>query len=242
MVERMMEFKRHDREEEHSCEKRHETFDGQSTSFQAGVLEDKRFYDKWKRVQDVVIAAAALLVLWPLMLLIAVLIVLDSPGAGPVFSQTRTGKDGKEFTFYKFRSMKPDSEEKLHELLPYNEMDGPAFKIKDDPRITRVGSFIRKSSLDELPQLFNVLKGDMSIVGPRPALPREVEQYDERQLQRLQVLPGLTCLWQIQPHRNLMSFDDWINLDLKYIQQRSFLLDWKIIFSTVGVVLSMDGI
>ena len=121
-------------------------------------------------------------------------------------------------------------------------MDGPAFKMKEDPRITRVGKFIRKTSLDELPQLFNVLKGDMSIVGPRPPLPREVEQYTEYQLQRLYVTPGLTCYWQVQPHRNDVDFDEWMELDMKYIKERSFLVDWKIIFKTIRVVLFGHGV
>ena len=120
-------------------------------------------------------------------------------------------------------------------------MDGPVFKIREDPRITRVGRFIRRTSIDELPQLLNILKGDMSIVGPRPALPHEVEQYDAYQRQRLYVTPGLTCFWQIQPHRNELSFDEWMELDLKYVRERSFLTDWKIIFKTVGVVFGMQG-
>ena len=127
------------------------------------------------------------------------------------------------------------------ELLSKNEMEGPAFKIKDDPRITRVGHFIRKTSIDELPQLWNILKGDMSIVGPRPPLPREVAQYTNYQMQRLYVTPGLTCYWQIQPHRNDLSFDEWLELDIKYIQNRSFLEDWKIILMTFGAVLGMNG-
>ena len=141
----------------------------------------------------------------------------------------------------KFRSMIPNAEERLEELLDQNEMDGPVFKIKEDPRITRVGRFLRKTSLDELPQLFNVLKGDMSIVGPRPALPREVEQYSDYEKQRLYVTPGLTCFWQIQPNRNDLSFAEWMELDLKYVQERSFATDWKIIFKTVGAVLGMNG-
>ena len=120
-------------------------------------------------------------------------------------------------------------------------MDGPAFKMKQDPRITRVGKFIRKTSLDELPQLLNVIKGDMSIVGPRPALPREVEKYDAYQRQRLLVQPGLTCYWQIQPQRNTLGFNDWIELDLKYIRERSFLTDWKIILGTFRAVIGMNG-
>lgn len=134
-----------------------------------------------------------------------------------------------------------DAEAKLAELLKQNEMDGPAFKMKDDPRITKIGHFIRKTSIDELPQLINILKGEMSIVGPRPALPREVEQYNDWQRQRLYVTPGLTCYWQIQPNRNDISFEDWIKLDIKYMQERNFWVDWKIIFLTVKAVLCKQG-
>ena len=137
--------------------------------------------------------------------------------------------------------MCPNAEEKLAEILDQNEMEGPAFKIKDDPRITRVGKFIRKTSIDELPQLINVLLGQMSIVGPRPALPREVEQYDEYAKQRLLVTPGLTCIWQVQPHRNSLSFEEWLELDIQYIRQSSFKEDWKIILKTFGAVLGMNG-
>ena len=204
------------------------------------VLHSKKGYWFVRRAQDIILSAGALLVLWPLLLLVAAAIVIDSPG-NPIFVQERVGRDGKVFRFYKFRSMVPNAEGMLDELLKYNEMEGPAFKMKDDPRITRVGRFIRKSSIDELPQLWNILKGDMSIVGPRPPLPREVAQYDEYQLQRLYVTPGLTCYWQIQPHRNDLSFDDWMELDLKYIRERSFLVDWKIIFATFSAVLGMNG-
>ncbi len=206
------------------------------------VLYARKWYWRAKRVQDVILSSLGILLLWPFLLLIGLIIVIDSPGASPVFSQTRIGKDGKKFTFYKFRSMRPDAEEQLDHLLEFNEMDGPVFKMKDDPRITRVGRFIRRTSIDELPQLINVLRGDMSIVGPRPALPREVAQYDEYQLQRLLVSPGLTCFWQVQPHRNDLSFDEWLELDLQYIKERSFLVDWKIIFSTIRAVLDMDGV
>lgn len=205
------------------------------------VLHSGRRYWFWRRTQDIVLSVLALSVLWPLMLLVAVIIVIDSPGAGPVFAQTRVGRDGKLFRFYKFRSMCPDAEAKLEQLLQFNEMDGPAFKMKDDPRITRVGRIIRRSSIDELFQLWNVLRGEMSIVGPRPSTPREVEQYDEYARQRLLVTPGLTCYWQIQPYRNRLSFEEWVELDVKYIQERSFLTDWKIIFATFGAVLGMNG-
>lgn len=206
------------------------------------VLDSKRNYWYLRRAQDIFFSLLALIVLSPLMLVIALAIVIDSPGASPIFVQTRVGRDGKAFRFLKFRSMVPNAEGKLNDLLSRNEMDGPVFKIKADPRITRVGRFIRKTSLDELPQLWNVLRGDMSIVGPRPALPREVEQYDEYQRQRLLIQPGLTCYWQIQPHRNDMSFDEWLELDLKYIRERSFLVDWKIIFGTVRAVFQLNGI
>ena len=205
------------------------------------VLGNARRYWMLRRSQDILLSAGALLVLWPFMLLVAAIIVLDSPGAGPIFAQTRIGRDGKPFTFYKFRSMCPRAEEKLESLLEQNEMQGPVFKIKKDPRITRVGKFIRKTSIDELPQLWNVLRGEMSIVGPRPGIPREVEQYDDYARQRLLVTPGLTCYWQIQPHRNDLTFDEWVDLDVKYINERSFRTDWKIIFATFGAVLGMNG-
>ena len=191
--------------------------------------------------QDIVFSLLALILLAPLALLISLAIVLDSPGDGAIFRQRRVGRDGKLFWLYKFRTMCPDAEEQLNELLSQNQMDGPVFKIKDDPRITRVGRFLRKTSLDELPQLLNVLRGDMSIVGPRPALPREVELYSDYQRQRLYVTPGLSCYWQIAPHRNEMSFDEWVALDLKYIQERSFWVDWKIIFLTVRAMLMKYG-
>ena len=205
------------------------------------VLQNNKRYWIWRRTQDIILALLGLWLTWPLMLIVAVVIVLDSPGAGPIYSQTRVGRDGKEFTFYKFRSMHPNAEKKLDELLPHNEMQGPVFKIKNDPRITRVGRFIRMTSIDELPQLWNILKGDMSIIGPRPGLPREVAQYDAYAKQRLLVQPGLTCLWQIQPSRNSLTFDQWLELDLQYIRERSFLLDCKIIFKTFGAVLGMNG-
>ena len=204
-------------------------------------LHTKKGYWAVRRAQDIFFSALALLILWPVMLITAIVIYVDDPHGSPVFSQVRCGRDGRLFKMYKFRSMYVDAEERLNELLKENEMDGPAFKMKDDPRITRVGSFIRKTGLDELPQLWNILKGDMSIVGPRPALPREVELYNERQKQRMYVTPGLTCYWQIQPKRNDISFDDWMALDLKYIQERSFWVDWKIIFKTFGAVINKEG-
>lgn len=205
------------------------------------VLRSGRHYWWLRRLQDILLSLLALVVLWPVLLIIALIIVIDSPGAGPIFAQTRVGRDGKEFTFYKFRSMIPGAEDKLDALLSENEMHGPVFKMKEDPRITRVGRILRKCGIDELPQLYNILRGDMSIVGPRPALPREVEQYDAYAMQRLLVTPGLTCYWQIQPNRNRLSFDEWLELDLKYIRERSFLTDWKIIFATFATVVGMTG-
>ena len=205
------------------------------------TLRSHRRYWVLRRAQDIVFSLLALILLAPLALLISLAIVLDSPGDGAIFRQRRVGRDGKLFWLYKFRTMCPDAEEQLNELLSQNQMDGPVFEIKDDPRITRVGRFLRKTSLDELPQLLNVLRGDMSIVGPRPALPREVELYSDYQRQRLYVTPGLSCYWQIAPHRNEMSFDEWVALDLKYIQERSFWVDWKIIFLTVRAMLMKYG-
>lgn len=205
------------------------------------TLRSHRRYWVLRRAQDIVFSLLALILLAPLALLISLAIVLDSPGDGAIFRQRRVGRDGKLFWLYKFRTMCPDAEEQLNELLSQNQMDGPVFKIKGDPRITRVGRFLRKTSLDELPQLLNVLQGDMSIVGPRPALPREVELYSDYQRQRLYVTPGLSCYWQIAPHRNEMSFDEWVALDMKYIQERSFWVDWKIIFLTVRAMFMKYG-
>lgn len=205
------------------------------------VLNSGRRYWRLRRAQDVVLSLIAMAALWPFMLIVALAIVIESPGAGPIFKQKRVGRDGKEFMFYKFRSMIPGAEDRLWELLPENEMQGPVFKMRNDPRITRVGRIIRRCSIDELPQLYNVLRGDMSIVGPRPGLPREVEQYDSYARQRLLVTPGLTCYWQIQPNRNSLTFEEWLELDLKYIKERSFLTDWRIIFATFRAVIGMNG-
>ena len=204
-------------------------------------LRKHRLYWIGRRTQDVILSSLALVALSPVMLATAIAIVADDPSAGPIFSQERIGRNGKPFKFYKFRSMCPNAEEKLDDLLDQNEMDGPVFKIKDDPRITRVGKFIRKTSIDELPQLWNILKGDMSIVGPRPALPREVAQYTPYEWQRLYVTPGLSCYWQIAPHRNQLSFEEWMALDVKYVKERSFWVDWKIIFKTFKVCLLGHG-
>lgn len=201
-----------------------------------------RSYIFFKRVQDIVLSLVSLIVLSPVLLIIALVVFIECPKVSPIFVQDRVGKDGKVFRFFKFRSMIPDAEAKLDELLHKNEMDGHAFKIKDDPRITKVGKFLRKTSLDELPQLLNVLMGDMSLVGPRPPLTREVKRYDEYELQRLYVTPGLTCYWQTTPNRNDMTFNEWLQMDLEYIEDRSFKTDWNIILSTFIAVVRMNGI
>lgn len=192
-----------------------------------------------KRAVDVVIAAAALLVLFPLMLAAALAIKLDSPGPA-VFTQTRIGKGGRRFQLYKFRSMYQNAEDVRASLLHLNEAWGPIFKIRSDPRITRIGGILRHSSIDELPQLINVLKGEMSLVGPRPPLPEEVAQYGRRATGRLSVTPGLTCLWQVGGRSNI-PFDQWVELDLEYIRNQSLWLDFKILVRTIPAVLSGKG-
>ncbi len=204
--------------------------------------QSKPVYEFFKRCFDVVISVLALIVLFVPFILISLIIVIDSPGASPIYVQKRVGKNGREFNFYKFRSMVPNAEQMLDSLLDKNEMEGPAFKIKEDPRITRFGRIIRRTCIDELPQLINVIKGDMSFVGPRPPLPREVAMYNEYQLQRLSVIPGLTCYWQVQPQRNSFSFEEWLELDLKYINERSIKNDIIVLFKTVGVVFGLEGV
>lgn len=195
-----------------------------------------------KRCFDIVFSLLCIIVFTIPILFVMLLIVIDSPGASPIYTQYRVGKNGRVFKFYKLRSMVPEAEQMLDSLLDQNEMEGPAFKISNDPRITRVGRVIRRTCIDELPQLWNILKGDMSFVGPRPPLPREVEQYNDFQRNRLSVVPGLTCYWQIQPNRNSLTFDEWLELDLKYIEERNVKTDLMIIFKTVGAVLNMEGV
>ena len=195
-----------------------------------------------KRCFDIVFSLLCIIVFTIPILFVMLLIVIDSPGASPIYTQYRVGKNGRVFKFYKLRSMVPEADQMLDSLLDQNEMEGPAFKISNDPRITRVGRVIRKTCIDELPQLWNILKGDMSFVGPRPPLPREVEQYNDFQRNRLSVVPGLTCYWQIQPNRNSLTFDKWLELDLKYIEERNVKTDLMIIFKTVGDVLKMEGV
>jgi exopolysaccharide biosynthesis polyprenyl glycosylphosphotransferase len=192
-----------------------------------------------KRALDVSVSALMLLLALPVVTVIALLIKLSS-GGSVLFRQTRCGLRGRSFTLYKFRTMVEDAEERRRELLHLNEMNGPVFKLRSDPRVTAFGRFLRKFSLDELPQLWNVLRGDMSLVGPRPPIPEEVAQYQRWQRRRLAMKPGLTCLWQISG-RNDLDFDRWMELDLEYIDSWSPTLDFKILLKTIPVVLSGRG-
>lgn len=192
-----------------------------------------------KRLFDIVLSVIAIIFLAPLFLVVAVAIKLDSKG-GVLYTQPRVTKNGKVFKMYKFRSMCANADEYLKDLQHLNEKDGPVFKIVNDPRVTRVGRFIRKTSIDELPQLFNILKGEMTIVGPRPPLVTEVEQYTPQQKQRLTVKTGLTCYWQISG-RSELTFDEWVNLDIKYIQEQNLRTDLNIIVKTIPVVLTGRG-
>lgn len=191
-------------------------------------------YNFLKRTIDIIGSTIGLLVLSPILIIVAVLIKLESKGP-IIFSQDRVTKNKNTFKMYKFRSMVQNAEDLKKNLEAKNEMSGPMFKIKEDPRVTRVGKFIRKTSIDELPQLINVLKGDMSLVGPRPSLPKEVEDFEDWMLERLEVKPGLTCIWQVSG-RNNIDFEDWMKLDIKYVRERSTTLDIKLIIKTVFVL------
>ena len=192
-----------------------------------------------KRLLDLALAALGLLATAPLWLAIIVAIRLDSPGPA-IFVQERVGRRGRRFNFYKFRSMYVDAESRRAELLASNEVTGPVFKMRRDPRVTKVGAFLRRTSLDELPQLFNILKGDMSLVGPRPPLPKEVEQYRPSDAVRLSVKPGLTCLWQVSG-RSSVGFERWMEYDREYVYNLSLGLDVRILLRTVAAVLTMRG-
>ncbi len=191
-------------------------------------------YEILKRTLDIIVSLISLIILSPILLIVALLVKADSKGP-VIFSQPRVGKNGKIFKMYKFRSMVENAEDILRELKSKNEMSGPMFKIKHDPRVTRIGRFIRKTSLDELPQLINVLKGDMSLVGPRPNLPREVKQFDKWMLDKLVVRPGLTCFWQVMG-RNSIGFIEWMKLDIKYVEERNLIWDIVLIIKTFRVL------
>jgi exopolysaccharide biosynthesis polyprenyl glycosylphosphotransferase len=209
-------------------------------SHQRVVVNDSKGYLIAKRFMDIFGAIIGLVCLSWLFLIVAILIKLEDPKGPVIFKQVRVGKDGKEFYMYKFRSMVTNAEELLESLLHLNETTGAMFKIKDDPRVTKIGKFIRKTSIDELPQLWNVLKGEMSLVGPRPPLPREVVQYTEYDKQRLLVIPGCTGLWQVSG-RNDLGFNEMVELDLKYIRERSLLYDIKIIFKTIKIMINPNS-
>lgn len=200
----------------------------------------KRYYFIITRILDLLLSILGLILLSPIFLAIILFIKWDDPKSPVIFKQKRVGKDEKTFMMYKFRTMIPNAEQELEKYLQYNDIEGAAFKMKQDPRITRVGAFLRKTSLDELPQLWNVIKGEMSLVGPRPPLPREVAMYTEYDKQRLMVLPGCTGLWQISG-RNELTFNEMIELDLKYVEQLSIKQYLLIIIKTFRVIFSQHG-
>ena len=204
-------------------------------------LHEHRAYWCVRRAQDIFFSLLALIALSPLMLLTCIAFWIDTPGASPVFSQLRVGRNGKLFRLYKFRSMCPNAESKLNDLLQDNEMDGPVFKMKDDPRITKVGKFIRKTSIDELPQFINVLKGDMSLVGTRPPTVAEFKQYQGHHKRRLSMKPGITGMWQAYGRKTVSDFEEIVKMDLNYIDNWSIMLDIKILFKTVQSVLTTGG-
>ncbi|WP_336774664.1 sugar transferase [Paenibacillus sp. MMO-58] len=206
-----------------------------ATIYTAYERRPLRIYLMVKRGFDLIAASLGLILLSPLFLLVAFLIKLESPKGPVFFYQTRVGRNETTFRMFKFRSMVANAEEMLESLLSQNEIEGAMFKMKEDPRITKVGKFIRKTSIDELPQLWNVIRGDMSLVGPRPALPREVNEYTNYDKLRLKVLPGCTGLWQVSG-RNELSFKEMVELDLKYIEERGFLFDLKLMLLTVRVM------
>lgn len=194
----------------------------------------------WKYVFDFSFSALVIILWMPIFVLIGVVIKLTSKGP-IIFKQKRVGLHGREFYIYKFRTMMVDAEKMQAQLLDQNEVSGPVFKIKNDPRITKVGKFLRKTSMDELPQFFNVIKGDMSLVGPRPPIMNEVNQYKPWQLRRLSMRPGITCTWQIMPRRNSISFEDWMRLDLQYIDNWSLRQDFLLTFKTLRAVIMGSG-
>ena len=204
------------------------------------AIDHRYLYRALKRVADVALSTAGLIVLSPVLVGVAIAIKVDDK-KGPIFyRQERVGRHGKRFMMFKFRSMCVDAEEKLKELKKYNEVEGAMFKMKHDPRVTKVGRFIRHYSIDELPQLFNVLAGDMSLVGPRPPLPRELKEYTEYDKQRLYVIPGCTGLWQVSG-RNDVGFREMVELDLLYIQKSGFLYDLGIMFRTIKIMVFPNG-
>ena len=194
-----------------------------------------------KKIIDIGVSLFLIIVLSPLLIFIAVLVKLESPGP-IIFKQARVGLRGRQFDLLKFRTMVANAEILRKDLETENEVDGPVFKIKDDPRVTKIGGFLRKSGLDELPQLINILRGEMSLIGPRPPLLKETQQYKRWQLRRLSVKPGLSCFWQIKPDRNSIKFEKWMELDLAYIDNWSLRLDFIILLKTIKTVFQRTGL
>ncbi|WP_200883312.1 sugar transferase [Planococcus sp. CAU13] len=212
----------------------------EKTALDTTHINEDYLYLKTKRMIDVIGASIGLILLLPIFFLVFVFIKIEDGNQPVLFRQKRVGINGKQFYMYKFRSMVCNAEELKLQLLKQNEANGPVFKIKLDPRVTRVGKFIRKTSIDELPQLYNILKGEMSLVGPRPPLPEEVEHYSSYEWRRLGVVPGLTCYWQVGG-RSDIRFEKWMELDLKYIKERNMWVDLKLIFKTVLLMFGCKG-
>ena len=203
--------------------------------------KEKPFYSFIKRTFDIIFSFVFLIVLFIPFLIIALIIFIEDPKGSPFYVSERIGRRGKPFKMFKFRSMIIGAEDMLDSMMKDNEKDGPAFKMHDDPRVTKIGHFIRKTSIDELPQLLNVLLGDMSVVGPRPPIMKEVVQYSREDLKRLLVKPGLTCIWQTRKKRDDVPFREWVTMDVEYIQKRSVWMDLKLIFKTAFVMISKEG-
>nr|WP_318539448.1 sugar transferase [Terribacillus saccharophilus] len=204
------------------------------------ISKSHKKYYMLKRTIDVICALTGLVLLFPILIVIGLIIKIEDKKGNIIFKQQRVGKDGFSFEMYKFRSMVSNAEELLVDLKSHNEATGPLFKMENDPRITRIGKFIRKTSLDELPQLINVLKGEMSLVGPRPALPSEVEQYTDYERNRLSATPGLTCYWQVNG-RSKLTFQQQVDLDIRYINEKSIMTDIKLIAKTLKVLFGTDN-
>lgn len=203
-------------------------------------VKGRKFYEITKRILDFGVASTGIIIIFPIMIWIALKVHIEEPNSSVIFKQKRIGVDGRPFTMYKFRSMCIDAEKDLESLLDKNEIKGAMFKIKEDPRVTEFGKFIRRTSLDELPQLINVIKGDMSLIGPRPPLQREVAKYTQYDKQRLMVKPGCSGTWQVSG-RNGIHFDEMVKIDIEYIQRRSIRYDISLIIKTVKVMMNMSG-
>lgn len=212
---------------------------GRTALYERKMGLNESLYEFMKRTIDIIGSLCGIILLSPVFLIVSILIKKESKGP-IIFSQDRIGKDSVHFKMYKFRSMVQNAEELKAKLQEQNEMSGPMFKMKEDPRVTKIGKFIRRTSIDELPQLINVLKGDMSLVGPRPSLPKEVEQFESWMMERLEVKPGLTCYWQVSG-RNDIDFEDWMKLDIKYVREKNLFIDIKLIFKTVFVLFGDDS-